>query len=405
MAETFYRLKRLPPYVFAEVNQMKASARARGEDVIDFGMGNPDLPTPPHIVEKLKEAVMNPKTHRYSVSRGIAGLRKAQAAYYQRRFGVELDPEREVIVTIGSKEGLANLAQAITAPGDVMLVPNPSYPIHPYGFVIAGAAIWQLPKAPGQDLMAQLRRAVKHASPRPVALVLNYPCNPTTEVVGLEFYEEIVDFCRFHGIYVLSDLAYCEIYFNDVPPPSILQVKGARDIAVEFTTMSKTYNMAGWRVGFACGNRELIAALAKMKSYLDYGAFAPVQIAATAALNGPQDCVADLRQTYRQRRDVMVQGLRDAGWPVEAPDASMFVWAPLPEAYRDIGSLAFSKLLLEHAQVAVAPGIGFGEYGDGFVRIALVENRHRIRQAMRSIKHFLQEDADRMKHSLLKEAV
>lgn len=397
MADEFYRERRLPPYVFAEVNSLKAKNRAAGDDVIDFGMGNPDLPPAPHIIDKLKEVMADPKAHRYSMSRGIPGLRKALVAYYARRFGVELDAEKEAIVTIGSKEGLANLAQAITAPGDVILVPNPSYPIHPYGFVIAGAALWQLPRVEGVDFMAQLKRAVRHASPKPVALVLNFPCNPTTEVVGLDFYEEVVDFCRHHGIYILSDLAYCEIYFDGNPPPSILQVKGAKDIAIEFTSMSKSYSMAGWRVGFAAGNPTLVKALARIKSYLDYGAFTPIQVAATAALNGPQDCVEELRTRYRERRDVLISGLADAGWNVPSPKATMFAWAPIPEAYRDMGSLAFSKLLLQEAEVAVAPGIGFGEYGDSHVRFALVENRQRIRQATRNIKQFLSGDVDKHK--------
>lgn len=392
MADEFYRERRLPPYVFAEVNSMKARERASGNDVIDFGMGNPDLPTPAHIIDKLKEAASNPRAHGYSMSRGIPGLRKAQAGYYQRRFGVELDPEKEIIVTIGSKEGLANLAQAITAPGDVILVPNPSYPIHPYGFVIAGAALRHIPKTPGVSFMTALERAVKHSSPKPVALVLNYPCNPTTEVVDLAFYEEVVAFCRKHEIYILSDLAYCEIYFDGNPPPSILQVPGALDVAVEFTSMSKTYSMAGWRIGFAAGNRKLIAALTRIKSYLDYGAFTPIQVAATAALNGPQDCVEETREIYRERRDILVQGLREAGWDVPSPPASMFIWAEIPPQYKALGSLEFSKLLLKHAQCAVAPGIGFGEYGDDHVRIAMVENKHRIRQAIRNIKQFLAED-------------
>jgi alanine-synthesizing transaminase len=398
--EDFYRIKRLPPYVFAEVNGAKAQLRAAGRDIIDLGMGNPDSPTPPHIVEKLREVILDTDTHGYSQSKGIAGLRKAQAAYYQRRFGVELDPNSEIVVTIGSKEGLANLAQAISSPGDVILVPNPSYPIHPFGFVIAGASIWNLPKAPGFDFMTQLKRAIKHCTPKPIALVLNYPCNPTAETVDLSFYEPIVDLCRHHGIYILSDLAYCEIYFDGNPPPSILQIPGAKDIAVEFTTMSKTYSMAGWRIGFAVGNKRLIAALTRIKSYLDYGAFTPIQVAATAALNGPQDCVEDVRTLYKQRRDVLVDGLKDAGWDVPRPNASMFVWAPIPEAYKDLGSLGFSKLLLREAEVAVAPGIGFGEYGDGHVRIAMVENRQRLRQAIRNIRGFLQQDPEKLKREL-----
>ncbi len=389
MPEEFYRIKRLPPYVFAEVNALKARARAQGRDVIDLGMGNPDGPTPDHIVKKLIETVQNPRTHGYSVSRGIAGLRRAQAAYYQRRFGVTLDPDREVIVTLGSKEGLANLAQAITAPGDIVLVPNPSYPIHAFGFIIAGASVRHVPVGPGIDFMRELEKAVTHSVPPPVALLLNFPANPTAQVVDLDFYEEVVAFCRPRGIYVLSDIAYAEIYFDGNPPPSILQVEGARDIAVEFTSLSKTYSMAGWRIGFAVGNERLIAALSRVKSYLDYGAFTPIQVAATAALNGPQECIDEIRARYKARRDVLVEGLHQAGWDIPSPAATMFAWAPLPEEYRAIGSLAFSKLLLEHANVAVSPGGGFGEYGEGYVRIALVENRQRLRQAVRNIKQFL----------------
>jgi alanine-synthesizing transaminase len=387
--QEFHRIKRLPPYVFAEVNAMKAAARASGRDIIDFGMGNPDQPTPAHIVDKLSEAVRDPKTHGYSNSRGIPGLRRAQAGYYARRFGVSLDPETEVIVTLGSKEGLANLAQAITSPGDIILAPNPSYPIHMFGFIIAGAAIRSLPMGGGEPLLDSLQRAVRHSVPKPTALVLNYPSNPTAEVVDLAFYKPIVEFCLEHGIYILSDLAYAEIYFGDAPPPSILQIPEAREIAVEFTSMSKTYAMPGWRIGFAAGNPKLIAALARVKSYLDYGAFTPVQVAATAALNGPQDCVESMRELYRDRRDILVDGLEAGGWPVPRPEASMFVWAPIPEQFRDAGSLAFSKMLLEQADIAVAPGVGFGEYGDGHVRIALVENKNRIRQALRNIKRFL----------------
>lgn len=392
MKDEFYRIKRLPPYVFAEVNAVKAAHRGQGRDIIDLGMGNPDKPPAPHIIEKLKETAMDPKAHRYSISRGIPGLRKAHAAYYQRRFGVELSPETEIITTIGSKEGLANLAQAITSPGDVVMVPNPSYPIHPYGSIIAGASVWALPKTPETNLIDEIKTAIKHCNPKPIALILNYPCNPTAEVVGLDFYEEVVDICRYHEIFILSDLAYCEVYFNDVPPPSILQVKHAKEVAVEFTTMSKTYSMAGWRVGFAAGCPTLIKALTKIKSYLDYGAFTPIQVAATAALNGPQDILDEMRAMYKARRDVVMDGLSKAGWYAPTPDASMFVWAPLPEAYRSIGSLDFAKLLLNRAEVAVAPGIGFGQYGDGYVRIALVENRHRLRQAMRNIREFMQED-------------
>jgi alanine-synthesizing transaminase len=389
MNEEFYRIRRLPPYVFAEVNTMKAKARAAGLDVIDLGMGNPDMATPPHIVEKLVEAVRDPRTHRYSQSRGIPGLRRAHAAYYKRRFNVDIDPETETIVTLGSKEGLANLAQAITSPGDTILVPNPSYPIHPYGFIMAGASLRHLPIGEGHDFFGSLKRAVKHSVPPPLALVLSFPSNPTAQVVSLDFYAECVDICRHYGIYILSDLAYAEIYFDGNPPPSILEVPGAKDIAVEFTSMSKTYSMAGWRVGFAAGNRRLISALGRIKSYLDYGAFTPVQVAATAALNGPQDCVVEAREIYRQRRDALISGLAAAGWPVPSPPASMFAWAPIPERFAHLGSLEFSKLLLKEANVAVSPGLGFGEYGDGYVRLALVENVQRIRQATRNIKAFL----------------
>jgi alanine-synthesizing transaminase len=357
--------------------------------VIDLGMGNPDGPTPPHIVAKLVEAVQNPKTHGYSSSKGIAGLRRAYAGYYARRFNVELDPEREIIVTLGSKEGLANLAQAITAPGDTILVPNPCYPIHAFGFIMAGASVRHVPIGPGVDFLGELKKAVQHSIPAPLAIVLNFPANPTAQVVDLDFYGEIVDFCRHHNIIVLSDLAYAEIYFGDKPPPSILEVPGARDIAVEFTSLSKTYSMAGWRIGFAVGSQRLIGALTRVKSYLDYGAFTPIQVAATAALNGPQDCVAEIRERYKARRDVLVHGLHQAGWDIEVPEASMFAWAKIPEEYRSLGTLAFSKMLLERANVAVAPGVGFGEYGEGFVRIALVENQHRLRQATRNFKAFL----------------
>ncbi len=388
MTQDFYRIKRLPPYIFAEVNAMKADARAAGEDIIDFGMGNPDSATPAHVVDKLVEAVNDPRTHRYSNSRGIPGLRRAIANYYDRRFGVGLDFETEAIVTLGSKEGFANLAMAISAPGDVVVVPNPSYPIHAYGFIIAGASLRHVPVGPGVDFMAELDRAVRYSVPAPIAVVLNFPANPTAQVVDFAFYEEVVDYCRRAGIYVISDLAYAEIYFGD-PPPSILQVKGARDIAVEFTSLSKTYSMPGWRIGFAAGNKDMIAALARLKSYLDYGAFTPVQVAATAALNGPQDCVDEFRDVYRRRRDVLVDSFAAAGWDVPSPEASMFAWAPLPPALADLGSVKFSKLLLKEANVAVSPGLGFGEYGEGYVRLALVENRHRIRQAARNIKKFL----------------
>ena len=389
MEQEFHCIRRLPPYVFAEVNAMKARARAAGEDIIDFGMGNPDAPTPQHIVDKLVETVRDPKTHRYSSSKGIPGLRKAHAAYYGRRFGVDIDPETECVVTLGSKEGLANLAMSITSPGDIILVPNPSYPIHQFGFIIAGAAVRSIPVKADQDFLAALDRAVRHSVPKPTAVVLNYPNNPTTELASLDFYREVVAFCRKHGIYILSDLAYAEIYFDIEPPPSILQIPEAREIAVEFTSMSKTYSMPGWRIGFATGNRRLIGALTRIKSYLDYGAFTPIQVAAAAALNGPQDCIEEIRQVYRERRDVLISGLDAAGWSIPAPSSTMFAWAPLPPAMRHMGSLEFSKLLLKEANVAVAPGGGFGEHGDEYVRIALVENRHRTRQAIRNIRQFL----------------
>ena len=385
----FERIGRLPPYVFAEVNDMKARARAAGRDVIDFGMGNPDQPTPGHIVDKLVETVRKPHTHRYSTSRGIPGLRRAMAACYRRRFGVALDPESEIVATLGSKEGLANLASAVSAPGDVVLAPNPSYPIHPYGFVIAGAEVRHVRCGPGIDYLAGLERAVADSPRRPRAMVLNFPNNPTAEVADLDFYERVVAFARAQGIWILSDLAYAEIYFDTGPPPSILQVPGARDVAVEFTSLSKTYSMPGWRIGFAAGNRDLVRALARIKSYLDYGAFTPIQVAAAAALNGPQDCVAEIRERYRERRDVLVDSFAQAGWAVPRPRATMFAWAPIPPAWRGAGSLAFAKALLTGADVAVAPGIGFGEYGEGYVRLALVENRQRIRQAARNIKAFL----------------
>ncbi|MAO92511.1 MAG: aminotransferase [Rhodospirillaceae bacterium] len=394
----FHRIKRLPPYVFAEVNAAKAKLRQAGVDVVDFGMGNPDSATPQHIVDKMIEAVKDPRTHRYSTSRGIPGLRKALSGYYERRFNVSLDPESEVIVTLGSKEGLANLAQAITSPGDVVLVPNPCYPIHSFGFIMAGGAVRSMPAGGEMDqpldvfrrsFMESLARAVAHSIPKPLAVVLNFPQNPTAQCVDLDFYAEVVDFCRHHEIFVLSDIAYSEIYFGDVPPPSILEVPNARDIAVEFSSLSKTYSMPGWRIGFAAGNKRLIAALARIKSYVDYGAFTPIQVAATAALNGPQDCVAEVRALYKERRDVLVEGLARAGWVVPSPEATMFVWAPLPPRFSNMGSLEFSKLLLEKAEVAVAPGVGFGEYGEGYLRFGLVENTQRIRQSLRNIRSFL----------------
>ena len=389
MSQEFYRIKRLPPYVFAEVNAMKAAARAKGEDIIDFGMGNPDSPTPPHIVAKLIETVSDPHTHRYSNSLGIPGLRKALAAYYERRFNVSLDPETEVIANIGSKEGLTSLAQAITSPGDVVLVPNPTYPIHAFGFILAGASIRHMPVGSESDFADEFQRAMKYSVPKPIAVIVNFPSNPTARVCDLDFYARAVDLCRKHEVLLISDLAYCEIYFDGKPPPSVLEIPGAKDVAVEFTSVSKSYSMPGWRIGFAAGNKRIISALARIKSYTDYGAFTPIQVAAAAALNGPQDCVAEIRALYRERRDVLIEGLAQAGWQVPSPPASMFAWAPIPPAFAELGSLEFSKLLLQQAKVAVAPGIGFGEYGEGFVRIALVENRHRTRQAIRSIKSLL----------------
>ncbi len=391
MEPDFHRIKRLPPYVFAEVNKLKAAARASGQDIIDFGMGNPDQPPPAHVTEKLVEVLKDPHVHRYSNSRGIPGLRKAVANYYARRFNVSIDPEKEAIVTLGSKEGLANLAQAITSPGDVILAPNPSYPIHAFGFIIAGAAIRSIPFQPGSDFLRAMDRAVRYSVPKPRAVIVNYPSNPTAEVATLDFYREVVDFCRKNEIYIISDVAYSEVYFDGVPPPSILEVPGAKEIAVEFSSLSKTYSMPGWRVGFCVGNEQLVTALARMKSYLDYGAFTPIQVAATAALNGPQDCVDEMRARYRARRDVLIAGLRACGWEVDAPKASMFAWAPVPQQFGDLDSLGFSKLLIEKAKVAVAPGVGFGEHGEGFVRFALVENEHRTRQALRNIKGLLRQ--------------
>ncbi len=389
MSEEFYRIKRLPPYVFAEVNAMKAEARARGEDIIDLGMGNPDGMPAKHVIDKLCETANDPTAHRYSASKGIKGLRKAQAAYYKRRFDVDLDPESEVIVTLGSKEGLANLAQAITAPGDVVLAPNPSYPIHTFGFIIAGAAIRSIPAAPGPDFFTRLEYAMSYSVPKPSVLVMGYPSNPTAYVADLDFYQKVVDFAREHKLWVISDLAYAEIYFGDTPTPSMLQIEGAKDCVVEFTSMSKTYSMPGWRMGFAVGNQQLIGALTRVKSYLDYGAFTPIQVAATAALNGPQDIIAENRALYKKRRDIMVESFGRAGWDIPAPEASMFAWAPIPEQFRHLGSMEFSKRLIAEAGVAVAPGPGFGDEGEGFVRLALVENEQRIRQAARNIKKFL----------------
>lgn len=389
MQTDFHRIKRLPPYVFEEVNRLKAQARAAGDDIIDFGMGNPDMPTPPHIVEKLCEVAHDPRSNRYSASRGIKGLRRAMAAYYERRFGVTLNPDTEVIATLGSKEGFANLAAAITAPGDVVLVPNPAYPIHAFGFIIAGAAIRHIPATNPEEYLRHVDRAARHSVPSPLAVVVNYPSNPTAQVVGLDFYKELLAIARKHQMWVLSDLAYADIYFDIEPPPSILQLEGAKDIAIEFQSLSKTYAMPGWRMGFAAGNKTLIGALARIKSYLDYGAYTPIQVAASAALNGPQECVDEIRAIYQSRRDVLVESMGRAGWEIDSPPASMFAWAKLPEQYREHGSMEFAKQLLVHAKIAVAPGIGFGEYGEGYVRIGLVENEHRIRQAARNVKKFL----------------
>ena len=385
----FHRIRRLPPYVFEEVNRIKARLRAEGTDIIDFGMGNPDMPTPPHIIEKLVETARAPRTGRYSASKGISGLRKAMAGYYDRRYGVKLNPDTEVIATLGSKEGFANLAQALTAPGDVIICPNPAYPIHAYGFIMAGGVIRHVPALSPEEYLAGISRAVKHSAPPPSVLIVSYPSNPTAQWVDLDFYKDVIALAKKHDLLVLSDVAYSEIYFENNPPPSILQVEGAMDIAVEINSLSKTYAMAGWRVGMVVGNARICAALARVKSYLDYGAFTPIQVAAAAALNGPQDCVDEIRAIYKSRRDTLVKSMKGAGWDIPAPPASMFAWAQIPEAYREAGSMLFSKLLIEEAGVAVAPGVGFGEYGEGFVRIGLVENEHRIRQAARNVKKFI----------------
>jgi alanine-synthesizing transaminase len=390
--EEFHRIRRLPPYVFEVVNRAKAAARNAGADIIDLGMGNPDLPAPAHVLEKLKETLGKPRTDRYSSSKGIPGLRKAQAAYYGRRFGVKLNPDTQIVTTLGSKEGFANVAQAITAPGDVVLVPNPSYPIHAFGFLMAGGVIRSVPSEPTPQFFEALERAVIHSIPKPIAVVVCYPANPTAYVASLDFYKDLVAFAKKHELMVLSDLAYAEVYFED-PPPSILQVPGAFDVAVEFTSMSKTFSMPGWRIGFAVGNERIISALTRVKSYLDYGAFTPVQVAATAALNGPEDCIVEMREIYRKRRDVLVDSFGRAGWHIPTPSASMFAWAKLPEQFRTLGSVEFAKLLVEKAEVAVAPGIGFGEHGDEYVRLAVVENEHRIRQAARNIRRFLETGA------------
>jgi len=394
--QEFFRIRRLPPYVFEQVNRAKAAARNAGADIIDLGMGNPDLPAPLHVVDKLKETVGKPRTDRYSSSRGIPGLRRAQAAYYRRRFGVKLDPEREIVATLGSKEGFANVAQAIIAPGDVVLVPNPSYPIHAFGFLMAGGVIRSVPSEPTPSFFEALERAVIHSIPKPIAVVVCYPANPTAYVASLEFYRDLVAFAKKHGLFVLSDLAYAEVYFDDNPPPSVLQVPGAIDVTVEFTSLSKTYSMPGWRMGFAVGNERIISALARVKSYLDYGAFTPVQVAATAALNGPDECIEEMRATYKRRRDVLVESFGRAGWPIPAPRASMFAWAPIPPAFQPLGSLEFSTLLVEKAELAVSPGIAFGEHGEGFVRIALVENEQRIRQAARNVRRFLETGVEKL---------
>ncbi len=391
--DEFLRIKRLPPYVFNIVNELKAAARARGEDIIDFGMGNPDRPTPRHIVDKLVEAVRRPDTHRYSMSKGIPRLRKAICDWYRRRYDVQLDPQTQAIVTIGSKEGLAHLALATMGPGDAVLVPNPAYPIHPYGFVIAGADIRHVPLIGDDDLFfAELEKAIKDSWPKPKMLVLNFPGNPTTQCVELDFFQRVVDIAREHNIWVVHDLAYADLVFDGYTAPSILQVRGAEQIAVEFFSLSKSYNMPGWRVGFMCGNKELVAALTRMKSYLDYGMFTPIQVAAIAALEGPQDCVQEIVDTYRRRRDVLCEGLNGIGWRIDKPRATMFVWAPIPEDYRAMGSLEFSKKLLRDAKVAVSPGVGFGEYGDDFVRFGLIENEHRTRQAVRGIRDMFRHD-------------
>ncbi len=390
MSEEFYRMKRLPPYVIAEVNAMRAAARAEGQDIIDLGMGNPDLPPPAHVIEKLCEVAMKPDAHGYSASSGIPGIRRAQANYYGRRFNVDLDPETEVVMTMGSKEGLSSLATAITAPGDVVLAPNPSYPIHTFGFIIAGATIRSVPTTPDERYWESLDRAMRYSVPRPSVLIVNYPSNPTAETVDLAFYERLVAWAKENKVWIISDLAYSELYFDGNPTRSILEVPGAKDVAIEFTSMSKTFSMAGWRVGFAVGNKQLIAALKRVKSYLDYGAFTPIQAAACAALNGPQDIVAANRELYQKRRDVMVESFGRAGWDIPSPKASMFAWAPLPPALKDMGSLEFSKQLLTEAKVAVAAGVGYGEDGEGYVRIAMVENEQRLRQAARNVRKYLQ---------------
>src|SRR5690349_13539116 len=389
--EEFHRIRRLPPYVFEQVNRAKAAARNAGADIIDLGMGNPDLPAPAHVLEKLKEVAGKPRTDRYSSSRGIPGLRKAQASYYGRRFGVKLNPETQVVATLGSKEGFANVAQAISAPGDIVLCPNPSYPIHAFGFLMAGGVIRSVPAEANEDYFYALERAVIHSIPKPLAIVVCYPSNPTAHVATLDFYKDLVAFAKKHGLFILSDLAYAEVYFDDKsPPPSVLQVPGAIDVTVEFTSMSKTFSMAGWRMGFAVGNERIIAALARVKSYLDYGAFTPIQAAAVAALNGPEDCIREMRETYRKRRDALVESFGRAGWDIPPPQASMFAWAPLPKAFQGVGSMEFATMMVEKSGVVVSPGVGLGEHGEGLVRIAMVENEQRIRQAARGVRRFLE---------------
>ncbi len=392
MQQEFQRIQRLPPYVFNIIGDLKQKARAAGRDIIDFGMGNPDQPTPDHIVDKLVETARRGDTHRYSQSKGIPRLRKAICDWYKRRYDVDLNPETEAIVTLGSKEGLAHLALATTGPGDAILVPNPSYPIHPYGFVISGADIRHVPMSDEETFFGELENAIRNSWPKPKMLVLNFPSNPTAHCVELPFFEKVIEIAKEHNIWVVQDLAYADLCFDGYEAPSILQVPGAKDIAVEFFSMSKSYSMPGWRIGFCCGNPELVGALARMKSYLDYGMFTPIQVAGIAALEGDQSCVAEIRERYRSRRDVLCKGLNDAGWPVEPPKATMFVWAPIPEGYREMGSLEFSKKLLEEADVAVSPGIGFGEYGEGFVRFGLIENEHRTRQAIRNIRRMIRKD-------------
>lgn len=388
----FPRINRLPPYVFSIVNELKMAARHRGEDIVDFGMGNPDQPTPQHIIDKLVEVASRPDTHRYSWSRGIPRLRRAICNWYKQRYDVDLDPESEAIVTLGSKEGLAHLAMAIVDRGDAVLVPNPSYPIHPFGFVIAGADVRHVPIGPGYDFFVELERAIRDSWPRPKLLLLNFPSNPTTESIDLAFFEKVIAVAREHDIWVIQDLAYADIVFDGYTAPSILQVPGAKDVAVEFFTLSKSYNMPGWRVGFMVGNQILVNALTRLKSYLDYGLFTPIQVAAITALEGDQQCVAEIRDMYCSRRDVLCEGLNAAGWQVDKPKSTMFVWAPIPEQFRQMGSLEFSKKVLMEAKVAVSPGIGFGEYGDDHVRFALIENEHRTRQAVRGIRHMLREE-------------